>query len=137
MEGLLGKTEMTIELIFENQTQFFINWLILNIPGLDVTAPEKRGWVIDPLDTLSQTPIPLWLPFASFIPALLLYLLLFIETNICQLLLNEKTGQSKGSGLHLDIVILCALNCVAAFFGGPWICAATVRSVAHWSEPNH
>ena len=30
-----------------------------------------------------------------------------------------------------DIVLLCFLNTLGGFFGGPWICAATVRGVAH------
>ena len=97
-----------------------------------MTAPEKRSWLIDPMGD-PKTPIPLWLPFASIIPALLLYLLLFIETHICQLLMIEKTNNKKGAGLHLDIVILCGVNLLGSFFGGPWICAATVRAVAHIS----
>lgn len=37
----------------------------------------------------------------------------------------------KGSGFHLDIVILCLTNIGNGFFGCPWLCAATVRSIAH------
>ena len=39
----------------------------------------------------------------------------------------------KGSGLHWDVVLLCMLNVPGALFGGPWICAATVRAIAHLS----
>ena len=39
----------------------------------------------------------------------------------------EKTGNQKGAGLHWDIVLLCLINAISATFGGPWICAATVR----------
>jgi len=35
--------------------------------------------------------------------------------------------------LHWDIVLLCFINTLGAIFGGPWICAATVRGVAHVS----
>ena len=45
----------------------------------------------------------------------------------------EKTGNQKGAGLHWDIVLLCLINAVCAMFGGPWICAATVRGMAHVS----
>ncbi len=45
----------------------------------------------------------------------------------------EKTGAVKGSGLHWDIVLLCLINSISAMFGGPWICAATVRGMAHVS----
>lgn len=44
----------------------------------------------------------------------------------------EKTHK-KGSGLHMDIVLLAIINCLSGFFGGPWICAATVRAVSHVS----
>lgn len=116
----------------------------LDVPfGLQTTLPE-RGWLINPLmSNLTVTlnngtilegarRIPIWLPFVSFFPAFLLFLLLFIETEICELLMMEKS-KKKGGGLHWDILLLCLINCCAAFFGGPWICAATVRAVAHVS----
>ena len=116
----------------------------LNVPyGLKTTLPE-RGWLIDPLmSNLTVTlndgtilkgarEIPMWLPFVSLLPAFLLYLLLFIQTEICELLMMEKSNK-KGGGLHWDILLLCLINCCAAIFGGPWICADTVRAVAHVS----
>ena len=39
----------------------------------------------------------------------------------------------KGTGVHWDIVLLCAINCLGSLIGGPWICAATVRAVSHVS----
>ena len=45
----------------------------------------------------------------------------------------ERTN-AKGAGVHWDIVLLCLINCLGAFMGGPWICAATVRAVAHVSS---
>ena len=45
----------------------------------------------------------------------------------------EKTGNIKGGGLHWDIVLLTSINALSAVFGGPWLCAATVRAVAHVS----
>jgi solute carrier family 4 anion exchanger 2 len=47
--------------------------------------------------------------------------------------LMEKTKGAKGAGLHLDIVLLALINLICGFFGGPWICAATVRAVSHVS----
>ena len=104
----------------------------LKVPvGLQVTLPEVRGWIINPLGQLN--PLEIWMPIAGLLPAILLYLLLFVETHICQLLIMEKTGNQKGSGLHWDIVLLCLINAISATFGGPWICAATVRGMAHVS----
>ena len=77
--------------------------------------------------------MPVWAMFAAVIPALLLYLLLFMETHICELIMMEKTKEKKGAGLHLDIVLLALINLVSGAIGGPWICAATVRAVSHVS----
>lgn len=37
----------------------------------------------------------------------------------------------KGSGFHLDLLLLVLLGGVASIFGAPWLSAATVRSVTH------
>jgi len=105
----------------------------LNVPeGLTVTNPAVRGWFIPPWGT-EASPLAVWAIFAAFLPAILLYLLLFMETHICELIMMEKTKEEKGAGLHLDIVLLSLFNMFCALFGGPWICAATVRSVSHVS----
>ena len=55
----------------------------LNVPdGLAVTDSTKRGWLIPPMGREEQ--LPIWLPFVSAVPAILLYLLLFMETHICE-----------------------------------------------------
>ena len=105
----------------------------LRVPtGLDVTDPAQRGWFINPLG--KDNDLQVWAMFAGFLPAMLLYLLLFIETHICELIMMDKTKDEKGAGLHLDIVILGLINMGCGLFGGPWICAATVRAVAHVSS---
>jgi len=105
----------------------------LNVPeGLQVTNAGQRGWLINPLGS-EDDPLAVYAMFAAAIAALLLYLLLFMETHICELIMMEKTKEEKGAGLHLDIVLLSLMNMVCAIFGGPWICAATVRSVSHVS----
>jgi len=48
--------------------------------GVSPTAPEKRSWLISPLG-LSQ-PLPIWLIFAAIVPAVLIFILLFMETQI-------------------------------------------------------
>lgn len=37
----------------------------------------------------------------------------------------------KGNGFHLDLLLLGYLQVVTGVVGGPWLCAATVRSVSH------
>ncbi|CAH1099641.1 unnamed protein product, partial [Psylliodes chrysocephalus] len=101
----------------------------LNVPvGLKPSNSEKRGWIISPKG------IPVWIMFASVIPALLVYILLFMETHISELIIGKAERKlKKGSGLHLDIVIICIINVLCGFFGFPWMCAAAVRSIVHTS----
>ncbi|KQS43739.1 anion exchange protein 3 isoform X5 [Drosophila erecta] len=97
--------------------------------GLSPSDPSKRGWYIG-FDTSST-----WIPFACVIPALLVYILIFMESQISELIVDKPDrGLKKGSGLHWDIVLLCLLNCACGLFGMPWHCAATVRSVTHVSS---
>lgn len=101
----------------------------LSVPeGLSPSDPTKRGWLI-PLDG-----VPTWIPFAAAVPALLVYILVFMETHISELIVDKpERGLKKGSGFHMDIVLLCMLNTLCGLFGMPWHCAATVRSVSHVS----
>lgn len=103
----------------------------LRVPaGLEPSDTMKRGWLIPFLPENT----PLWLPFAAGIPAMLVYILVFMETHISELIVDKpERGLKKGSGLHLDIVLLSFLNMVCGCFGMPWHCAATVRSVTHVS----
>lgn len=101
----------------------------LSVPeGISPSDPEVRGWLV-PLGGM-----PYWAPFACGIPAILVYILIFMESHISELIVDKpERGLKKGSGLHLDIVILGFLNTCCGLFGTPWHCAATVRSVTHVS----
>ena len=51
-----------------------------------------------------------------------------------RMILNKKDRKlKKGSGFHLDQFIMGILAFVCALFGLPWMCAATVRTIAHVS----
>jgi anion exchange protein len=101
----------------------------LNVPdGISPSDPDRQDWRI-PMDD-----VPIWLPFASAIPAFLVFILIFMETEISELIVGKpERGLKKGNGLHWDIVLLCFCNTVCGMFGMPWHCAATVRSVTHVS----
>ncbi|XP_071978389.1 anion exchange protein 3 isoform X2 [Engystomops pustulosus] len=103
----------------------------LNVPsGLSVTSPGKRGWFIHPMGT--SGPFPLWMMFASAIPALLVFILIFMETQITTLIVSRKERRlQKGSGFHLDLLLIGTLGGLCALFGLPWLTATTVRSVTH------
>uniref|UniRef100_A0A4W5P056 Anion exchange protein n=1 Tax=Hucho hucho TaxID=62062 RepID=A0A4W5P056_9TELE len=103
----------------------------LSVPsGFSVTSTEKRGWVINPLGM--YTPFPIWMMFGSVLPALLVFILIFMETQITTLIVSKKERMLvKGSGFHLDLLVIVVLGGTSALFGLPWMAAATVRSVTH------
>ncbi|XP_068200027.1 anion exchange protein 2b isoform X2 [Antennarius striatus] len=103
----------------------------LSVPrGLSVTSPSKRGWVISPLG--SDGEFPVWMMFACCLPALLVFILIFMETQITTLIVSKKERMLvKGSGFHLDLLLIVVLGGISALFGMPWMAAATVRSVTH------
>jgi solute carrier family 4 anion exchanger 2 len=102
----------------------------LNVPdGLSPSDVHHRDWLI------SFKNIPIYLPFACIIPAFLAFILIFMETEISELIVGKpERGLKKGNGLHWDIVLLCACNSICGLFGMPWHCAATVRSISHVSS---
>lgn len=103
----------------------------LSVPsGFSVTSPEKRGWIISPLG--SDGEFPIWMMFACCLPALLVFILIFMETQITTLIVSKKERMLvKGSGFHLDLLLIVVLGGSSALFGLPWMAAATVRSVTH------
>ncbi|RXM35915.1 Anion exchange protein 3 [Acipenser ruthenus] len=103
----------------------------LNVPsGFSVTSPLKRGWFIHPLG--DKQPFPIWMMFASVIPALLVFILIFMESQITTLIVSKKERRlAKGSGFHLDLLLIVTLGGLCPLFGLPWLTAATVRSVTH------
>ncbi|XP_038646087.1 anion exchange protein 3 isoform X2 [Scyliorhinus canicula] len=103
----------------------------LNVPlEFSVTSPMKRGWFIHPLGT--EQNFPTWMIFGSVIPALLLFILIFLETNITTLIVSKRERQLvKGSGFHLDLLLIGVGAGACGIFGLPWQAAATVRTIAH------
>ncbi|XP_042100230.1 anion exchange protein 3 isoform X2 [Ovis aries] len=103
----------------------------LTVPtGLSVTSPSKRTWFIPPLG--SARPFPPWMMVAAAVPALLVLILIFMETQITALIVSQKARRLlKGSGFHLDLLLIGSLGGLCGLFGLPWLTAATVRSVTH------
>ncbi|CAD6187169.1 unnamed protein product [Caenorhabditis auriculariae] len=72
---------------------------------------------------------------ASFVVALLIFILIFVETEITEMLLSRKDRKTvKGSGLHWDLVLIGFCTLVSSIFGVPWMCPAAVQSLAHCSS---
>uniref|UniRef100_A0A8C4ZQ69 Anion exchange protein n=1 Tax=Gadus morhua TaxID=8049 RepID=A0A8C4ZQ69_GADMO len=103
----------------------------LSVPsGFSVSTPEKRDWFISPLGSDGQFPV--WMMCASVLPAILVFILVFMESQITALICSKKERMlTKGTGFHLDLLIIVAVGGISAMFGLPWLSAATVRSVTH------
>ncbi|XP_028035367.1 anion exchange protein 3 isoform X2 [Bombyx mandarina] len=98
--------------------------------GLNPTT--VRSWFV-PLNPGLET-IPAWAAFAMALPALMVYIIVFMETHIAELIIAKPERRlKKGSGFHMDIVIMSFVNALCGMFGAPWQCVATVRSVSHVS----
>lgn len=57
---------------------------------------------------------------------------LCFSPSSCSLIVSKKERMLvKGSGFHLDLLLIVVLGGTSALFGLPWMAAATVRSVTH------
>ncbi|XP_056285949.1 solute carrier family 4 member 1b (Diego blood group) [Pseudoliparis swirei] len=98
--------------------------------GLMVSNPSKRGWLINPFG--EHKAFPVWVMFGCCVPALLVFILIFLESQITTLIVSTPERKMiKGSGFHFDLLLLVCMGGLSAIFGVPWLSAATVRSVTH------
>uniref|UniRef100_A0A3B4VJ88 Anion exchange protein n=1 Tax=Seriola dumerili TaxID=41447 RepID=A0A3B4VJ88_SERDU len=98
--------------------------------GVEVTNPKARGWFINPMG--ESKPFPIWMMGACCVPALLVFILIFLESQITTLIVSKPERKMvKGSGFHFDLLILVTMGGISSIFGVPWLSAATVRSVTH------
>ncbi|KAK2818614.1 hypothetical protein Q5P01_024175 [Channa striata] len=90
------------------------------------TRPD-RGWLVMPFGKN-----PWWWHVASFVPALLVTILIFMDQQISAVIVNRKENKlKKGCGYHLDLFWVGVLMAACSFMGLPWYVAATVISIAH------
>uniref|UniRef100_A0A8C5HTN6 Anion exchange protein n=1 Tax=Gouania willdenowi TaxID=441366 RepID=A0A8C5HTN6_GOUWI len=98
--------------------------------GVEVTNPKARGWFINPMG--EKKPFPIWMMAACCVPALLVFILIFLESQITTLIVSKPERKMvKGSGFHFDLLLLVTMGGISSIFGVPWLSAATVRSVTH------
>ncbi|NWX09493.1 B3AT protein, partial [Caloenas nicobarica] len=81
---LIGDFGVPISIFIMALVDFFIKDTYtqkLNVPrGLEVTNASARGWFINPMGL--NAPFPIWMMFASVVPAVLVFILIFLETQI-------------------------------------------------------
>ncbi|KAL4673121.1 hypothetical protein H8957_016562 [Semnopithecus entellus] len=134
LRRVIGDFGVPISILIMVLVDFFIEDTYtqkLSVPdGFKVSNSSARGWVIHPLGLRSHFPI--WMMFASALPALLVFILIFLESQITTLIVSKPERKMvKGSGFHLDLLLVVGMGGVAALFGMPWLSATTVRSVTH------
>ncbi|NXY53595.1 B3AT protein, partial [Callaeas wilsoni] len=131
---LIGDFGVPISIFIMALADFFIDDTYtqkLSVPkGLQVTNSSARGWFIHPMG--QEASFPIWMMFASVIPALLVFILIFLETQITTLIVSKPERKLvKGTGFHLDLLLIVAMGGLAALFGMPWLSATTVRTITH------
>ena len=90
------------------------------------TTTSGRPWLVNPLEA------PKWVWAAAAVPALLVSILLYLDQSITVRLVNNPDYKlKKGTGYHLDLLIVALLVGLFSLFGLPWMVAATVRSLNH------
>ncbi|XP_016057514.1 PREDICTED: band 3 anion transport protein [Miniopterus natalensis] len=134
LRRVIGDFGVPISILIMVMVDFFIQDTYtqkLSVPaGFKLSNSSARGWIIHPLGL--YTPFPMWMMFASALPALLVFILIFLESQITTLIISKPERKLvKGSGFHLDLLLVIGMGGVATLFGMPWLSATTVRSVTH------
>ncbi|ELT99392.1 hypothetical protein CAPTEDRAFT_129057 [Capitella teleta] len=134
---VIGDFAIPIAILIMVTLDYFINDTYtekLDVPdGLKPTDSNKRGWFINPLGS-SEASLPVWGMFFAIIPALLMFILVFMETEVTTMILDQKDRQlRKGSGYHLDLLLVGSFATISGLVGFPFVCPATLRSISHIS----
>jgi len=95
----------------------------------DLSAPDGyRSWVVDMSDLNGKT----WVPFMAAGPAVLAFVLVFLDDGITWHLINHPAHKlTHGDAYNYDTIIIGIMVAVNSILGLPWLVAATVRSLNH------
>ncbi|CAB9515057.1 Electroneutral sodium bicarbonate exchanger 1 [Seminavis robusta] len=95
----------------------------------DLEAPHgRRPWLVDLFDLNGHT----YVPFFAAIPAMLAFILVFLDDGITLHLINHPSHKlTHGDAYNLNTLVIGLMVGVNAMLGFPWLVAATVRSLSH------
>lgn len=89
---------------------------------------QQRPWIVDLGDLNGKS----WVPFVAALPALLAFILVFLDDGITWHLINHPAHKlTHGAAYNYDNIILGIMVAVNSILGLPWLVAATVRSLNH------
>lgn len=118
----------TIAIMIMSGVAFALHEVELETLAVPLTLQTTSGrpWLVDPFV------VPIWVWFASAVPAGLVSILLYMDQNITTRLVNSPDFKlRKPAGYHLDMAVVALLVAVCSALGLPWMIAATVRSLNH------
>lgn len=96
-------------------------------PGL-AEPYRRRPWLVDLGDLNGKA----WVPLMAAGPALLAFVLVFLDDGLTWHLINHPSHKIRhGSAFHYDTVVIGIMVAVNSMLGLPWLVAATVRSLNH------
>eukprot|EP00581_Thalassiosira_minuscula_P018268 CAMPEP_0183720026 /NCGR_PEP_ID=MMETSP0737-20130205/12760_1 /TAXON_ID=385413 /ORGANISM="Thalassiosira miniscula, Strain CCMP1093" /LENGTH=777 /DNA_ID=CAMNT_0025949833 /DNA_START=40 /DNA_END=2373 /DNA_ORIENTATION=- len=87
-----------------------------------------RSWVVNLGDLNGKG----WVPFMAAGPAILAFMLIFLDDGITWHLINHPSHKLKhGDAYNYDTILIGVMVLVNSLLGLPWLVAATVRSLNH------
>lgn len=94
---------------------------------LDVpVAAATRPWFVNLFD------VPSWAPFAAAGPAVMAFLLCYLDNGITWHLVNHKGNKiMHGDAYNYDLCLSGVFNCINGLLGLPWLVATTVPCIIH------
>jgi len=88
----------------------------------------RRPWLVDLFDLNGKH----FVPILAALPAILAFVLVFLDDGITWHLINHSSHKLKhGVAYNYDTLIIGFMIGVNSMFGLPWLVAATVRSLNH------
>jgi hypothetical protein len=74
-----------------------------------------------------------WLPLAAAGPAILAFILLFLDNGITWHIINHPSHKiSYGTAYNYDTCVMAFFTVVNSIFGIPWVTSSTTPSLAHY-----
>lgn len=89
----------------------------------------RRPWLVDFGELNGKT----WVPFMCAGPALLAFILVFLDNGITWHIINHPSHKiTYGEAYNYDTIIMGIMTGINSIIGIPWLTGATIRSLNHY-----